>query len=100
LNALVLEGKSQQNVTTSLNIAIKDLIIKNENNPVITGNLSVTGNLHFDQGKVITGDGGLLMLEAGAIISGYGEQRFVEGPLGIKNEKCGPRGKDLPVGNR
>jgi hypothetical protein len=98
LNALVLEGKSQQNVTTSLNIAIKDLIIKNENNPVITGNLSVTGNLHFDQGKVITGDGGLLMLEAGAIISGYGEQRFVEGPLGIKMKNADPGERIFPLG--
>jgi hypothetical protein len=98
LNALVLEGESRQNVTTFLNIAVKDLIIKNENNPVITGNLSVTGNLQFEQGKIITGDGGLLVLEAGAIISGYGEQRFVDGPLGIKLNTTAPGEIIFPVG--
>jgi hypothetical protein len=98
LNSLVLEGKGQQKVSAAADIAIKDLIIKNQNNPVITGNVAVTRNLHFEQGRVITGDGGLLVLEAGAIVSGNGEQRFVDGPLGIKTNNTIPGEMTFPLG--
>lgn len=99
LKALVLEGERPQEIIAGTDLAVETLIINNSHGPTLSGQIAITGNLHFEAGRLVTRGGGLPVLGTNAVVAGYGGQKFVDGPLGIQLESTGPADLLFPLGS-
>jgi hypothetical protein len=98
LKALVLDGNRPQEINSGIYLAVESLIVNNSHSPTLTGEVTITGNLHFEAGRLVTRGGGLPVLGTNAVVSGHGERKFVDGPLGIQMDYTGPADILFPLG--
>ncbi len=99
ISKLIFNGSdSRQLLSTGQTIHIGNLIIDNPENLTLEGTVIVNNNLHLENGNILVSENSLPKLDTGAEISGYDEQRFIDGPLGIYLNNIDPEKVLFPIG--
>jgi hypothetical protein len=83
IRTLVFDGSQLQKIAAGQIVHTGNLTISNTANLNIQGVVQVADNLHFEAGKILTGENGLVKLDTEGYASGYDIEKFVDGPVGI-----------------
>lgn len=98
VRAIRFEGAGAQKLESDIKLTIGDLIIDNPGNLMLRGDVQIDHMLRFDNGRLEVAGGNLPVLGPGAVVSGHGPQRFVDGPLGIITCGLTPKPAFFPLG--